>query len=83
MAFAGTVRSPHRVVPWVRYDVTDRAAIAFRDGMPLKQAEDGDPLFEVGLLGEEIAAAALYLASEASSFVTGTALVIDGGAVAF
>ena len=31
---------------------------------------------------EEIAQAALYLASDAASFVTGTALVIDGGALA-
>jgi NAD(P)-dependent dehydrogenase (short-subunit alcohol dehydrogenase family) len=31
---------------------------------------------------EEIAQAALYLASEASSFVTGTALVVDGGGLA-
>ncbi len=28
---------------------------------------------------EEIAAAALYLASEASAFITGTDFVIDGG----
>ncbi len=28
---------------------------------------------------EEIASAALYLASEASSFVTGTAMMVDGG----
>jgi NAD(P)-dependent dehydrogenase (short-subunit alcohol dehydrogenase family) len=28
---------------------------------------------------EEIAPAALYLASEAASFVTGAALVVDGG----
>jgi NAD(P)-dependent dehydrogenase (short-subunit alcohol dehydrogenase family) len=31
---------------------------------------------------EEIAQAALYLATDASSFVTGTALVVDGGGLA-
>ena len=38
----------------------------------------------VGRLGQpdEIAAAALYLASDAAAFVTGSALVIDGGLVA-
>src|SRR5947208_5202882 len=39
------------------------------------------PLGRVGL-PEEIAQAVLYLASDASSFVTGTALVIDGGGLA-
>jgi NAD(P)-dependent dehydrogenase (short-subunit alcohol dehydrogenase family) len=39
------------------------------------------PLRRVGR-PEEIAQAALYLASEASSFVTGTALVVDGGGLA-
>jgi NAD(P)-dependent dehydrogenase (short-subunit alcohol dehydrogenase family) len=39
------------------------------------------PLNRVGK-PEEIARAALYLASDASSFVTGTALVVDGGGLA-
>jgi NAD(P)-dependent dehydrogenase (short-subunit alcohol dehydrogenase family) len=39
------------------------------------------PLGRLGL-PEEIARAALYLASEESSFVTGTALVVDGGGLA-
>lgn len=39
------------------------------------------PLQRVGA-PEEIAQAALYLASEAASFVTGTALVVDGGGLA-
>jgi NAD(P)-dependent dehydrogenase (short-subunit alcohol dehydrogenase family) len=39
------------------------------------------PLRRVGK-PEEIAQAALYLARDASSFVTGTALVVDGGGLA-
>ena len=39
------------------------------------------PLGRIGR-AEEIAEAALYLASDRSSFVTGTALVVDGGALA-
>ena len=38
----------------------------------------------IGRIGtpEEVAAAVVWLCSEAASFVTGTALSIDGGAVA-
>jgi NAD(P)-dependent dehydrogenase (short-subunit alcohol dehydrogenase family) len=39
------------------------------------------PLGRIGK-PEEIAQAALYLASDASAFVTGTALVVDGGGLA-
>jgi NAD(P)-dependent dehydrogenase (short-subunit alcohol dehydrogenase family) len=39
------------------------------------------PLNRVGK-PEEIAQAVLYLASDAASFVTGTALVVDGGGTA-
>jgi NAD(P)-dependent dehydrogenase (short-subunit alcohol dehydrogenase family) len=45
-------------------------------------AESGErPLGRVGT-PEEIAYVALYLASDAASFVTGTALVVDGGGLA-
>lgn len=46
----------------------------------LAQAADR-PMGRIGL-PEDIAQAALYLASDASSFVTGAALVVDGGGLA-
>jgi NAD(P)-dependent dehydrogenase (short-subunit alcohol dehydrogenase family) len=39
------------------------------------------PLKRIGA-AEDVAQAALYLASDASSFVTGAALVVDGGGLA-
>jgi NAD(P)-dependent dehydrogenase (short-subunit alcohol dehydrogenase family) len=53
-------------------------------GTPAEQflAEAAErPLKRIGK-PEDIAQAALYLASDAASFVTGTALVVDGGGLA-
>jgi len=47
----------------------------------LKMATDMIPMGRFGT-SEEVAAAALYLASDAASFVTGTTLVVDGGQTA-
>jgi NAD(P)-dependent dehydrogenase (short-subunit alcohol dehydrogenase family) len=66
---------------------TDTAMLR-AEAQQLGEREDGfladaakRPLGRVGT-PEEIAQAALYLASEASSFVTGTSLVVDGGGLA-
>jgi 2-deoxy-D-gluconate 3-dehydrogenase len=51
------------------------------DEASLKTAEAMVPMGRIGT-PEEIVGAAIYLASDASSFVTGTTLVVDGGQTA-
>jgi len=57
---------------------TDFAKALWEDPAALKRRNDATPLRRIGE-PDEIAGAAVYLASPASSFMTGQSLVIDGG----
>jgi 7-alpha-hydroxysteroid dehydrogenase len=59
---------------------TDALAMVTTDPSLKKKIEDLTPLGRLGTV-EDIAAAALYLLSDAGSWVTGTMLRVDGGAV--
>jgi NAD(P)-dependent dehydrogenase (short-subunit alcohol dehydrogenase family) len=57
---------------------TDFARALWENPETLKRATSGSPLGRIGE-PDEIAGAAIFLASPASSFVTGQAIVVDGG----
>ena len=57
---------------------TDFAKALWENPDTLKAVTRGTPLRRIGL-PEEIAGAAVYLASPASTFMTGQAMVVDGG----
>ena len=57
---------------------TDFAKALWENPEVLKAVTRGTPLRRIGL-PEEIAGAAVYLASPASTFMTGQAMVVDGG----
>jgi 7-alpha-hydroxysteroid dehydrogenase len=57
---------------------TDALATVLTDDSIRRELEDNTPMGRVGQV-EDIAAAALYLASPASSWVTGKTFEVDGG----
>ncbi len=57
---------------------TDFARALWEDPEALKRRTDSTPLRRIGE-PDEIAGAAIFLASKAGSFVTGQAIVVDGG----
>jgi NAD(P)-dependent dehydrogenase (short-subunit alcohol dehydrogenase family) len=58
---------------------TDFARALWEDPATLERATKGVPLRRIGE-PDELAGAAVYLASRAGSFMTGQALIVDGGA---
>ena len=77
----------HEWAPHVRVNAiavgateTDALAMVTADASLAKQMEDLTPLKRLGTV-EDIGAAALYLLSDAGSWVTGTVLEVDGGTV--
>jgi NAD(P)-dependent dehydrogenase (short-subunit alcohol dehydrogenase family) len=60
---------------------TDFARALWEDPEIRKNATAGTPLRRIGQ-PDEVAGAAVFLASAAGTFVTGQAIVVDGGATA-
>ena len=72
--------APHVRVNGIYVGSVMTSALEFVAGVPemMEQMESGTPLGRVGE-AEDIAAAALYLASRAGQYVTGKLLEVDGG----